>query len=176
MAQKGTVYQKSGKGSQALAARDAALTPKLRSMLILVDGKRTVEELAKLAAMLGDPEQLLAQLVQLEMVQPCSSSAASASAPAPLAASSAPAPLAASSAPAPLAGAVTLPEAQRFAVRRLTDLLGPTAEDLCLRIEHTRNAVDFAAAIKKAEAVLRDFKGAEAAAAFAREMLAHRPA
>lgn len=170
MEQKGTVYQKSGKGSQALATRDPALTPKLRSMLILVDGKRTVEELAKLAAMLGDPEELLAQLVQLEMVQPC------ASAPAPLAASSAPAPLAASSAPAPLAGAVTLPEAQRFAVRRLTDLLGPTAEELCLRIEHTRNAVDFAAAIKKAEAVLRDFKGAEAAATFAREMLAHRPA
>jgi len=172
MGQKGTVYQKSGKGTQALASRDAALTPKLRSMLILVDGKRTVEELAKLAAMLGDPEQLLAQLAQLEMVQPC----ASASAPAPLAASSAPAPLAASSAPAPLAGAVTLPEAQRFAVRRLTDLLGPTAEELCLRIEHTRNAVDFAAAIKKAEAMLRDFKGAEAAATFAREMLAHRPA
>lgn len=172
MVQKSTVFQKSGKGTQALATRDTALTPKLRSMLILVDGKRTVEELSKLAAMLGEPEQLLAQLLQLEMVQPC----ASASAPAPLTASSAPAPLATSSAPAPLAGAVTLPEAQRFAVRRLTDLLGPTAEEMCLRIEHTRNAADFAAAIKKAEAVLRDFKGAEAAAAFAREMLAHRPA
>lgn len=171
MVQKNAIYQKSAKGTQALATRDAALTPKLRSMLILVDGKRSVEELAKMATMLGDPEQLLAQLQQLEMVAP----SATASAPAPLAASSAPAPLAGSSAPAPLAAAVTLQEAQRFAVRRLTDLLGPTAEELCLRIEHTRSAADFAVAIKKAEAILRDFSGADAAAAFAREMQSHRP-
>ena len=49
------IYQKSGKGAQAISTRQHGLTPKQRSMLILVDGKRSFEELAKLAAMLGEP-------------------------------------------------------------------------------------------------------------------------
>ena len=48
------IYQKSGKGAQAISTRQHGLTPKQRSMLILVDGKRSFEELAKLAAMLGE--------------------------------------------------------------------------------------------------------------------------
>jgi hypothetical protein len=59
--QQHSVFQKSEKGSQAIAKRDHALAPKLRSMLILVDGKRSMEELAKLSVALGDTQQLLAQ-------------------------------------------------------------------------------------------------------------------
>ena len=161
MVQRTAVYHKSDKGVQSLAARDPVLTPKLRSMLIMVDGKRTLEELAKLAGALVDAEQLMGQLLELQMVE-----AVAAAAPGPAAG--------ASSAPAPLT-AVTLAEAKRFAVRRLTDLLGPTAEDLCLRIESTRTAADFAAAVKRAEAVLRDFGGSDMAASFARDMQSHRP-
>lgn len=160
-----SVFQKSAKGSQAIATRDHALAPKLRSMLILVDGKRSVEELAKLSAALGDPHQLLAQLQLEGYVEDVSTAA-----PAPVAASvAAPAPA------APSRPAVSLAEAQRAAVRKLTDLLGPTAEDMCLRIEGTRTAAEFHAAVKRAEAMVRDINGAAAASAFAHEVETHRP-
>ena len=153
------IYQKSAKGSQAIATRDHALTPKLRSMLILVDGTRGYEELVKLSSMLGDTEQLLSQLLDEGYVEP---SAQAAAAP--------------TSAPAPLQRTgVPLAEAQRFAVRRLTDILGPTGEDLCMRIESTKNAHDFMQALKSAEHVLRDFGGAKLAETFTSEMQAHLP-
>lgn len=165
---KDAIYQKSPKGVQSIATRDHAVTPKLRTLLILVDGKRRCDELAKLTPA-DDAEQLLHQLLQMGMIEE------GAVAPAAAAASIA----AASAGPGPAsrpAGTVSLSEAQRFAVRRLTDLLGPTAEDLCLRIEGARNATDFTAAIRSAEKILQEFKGAEPAASFAREMQSHRPA
>jgi hypothetical protein len=163
MVQRTAIYQKTDKGVQSLATRDPVLTPKLRSMLIMVDGKRGVDELGKLAAALGEPEQLLAQLLALRMVEAVASATPPASESAGL-----------SSAPAPLA-AVPLSEAKRFAVRRLTDLLGPTAEDLCLRVESARTAADFKVVVKRAEAVLREFGGSDMAASFARDMQSHRP-
>lgn len=158
-----TLYQKSAKGSQAIAVRDHALTPKLRSLLILVDGKRRVDDLAKLSNSLGDTEQLLGLLLQQGYIEEVANTA-----PAPLA--SAPAPL------TPARRALTLQEAQRFAVRKLTDIMGPTSETLCLRIEATRNAQDFMQAVRTAEKVLRDFGGAELAAKFMQEVQAHQPA
>jgi hypothetical protein len=159
------IYQKSAKGSQAISTRDHALAPKLRSMLILVDGKRGFDELAKLSSLLGNTDELLTQLLDQGYIEPAAHAAA---APAP-----AHVPV---SAPAPLQhAAVPLAEAQRFAVRRLTDILGPTGEDLCMRIEGTKNAQEFMSAIKRAEAVLRDFGGDKLAESFNQEVQAHRP-
>jgi hypothetical protein len=163
MFEKTRTYHKSAKGAEAISSRSAELTPKLRSMLILVDGKRGFDELAKLGGMLGDPEQLMAQLLEHGFIEP-------------VAAEPAKAPAARASAPAPLAGTMTLADAQRYAVRRLTDLLGPNAEDLCMRIEGTKNAHDFLVAVHKAEVALRDFSGNHVAAQFAAEMETHRPA
>jgi hypothetical protein len=163
---KTTTYQKSVKGAQAIATRSAELPPKLRSMLILVDGHRNFEELSTVGNVFGDPAQLLATLEEkgfIEAVGPSAPKAEErrASAPAPL---------------APVQGAVPLAEAQRYAVRRITDLLGPTGEELCLRIENTKNARDFMAALQRAESVLRDFGGTELARKFAADMESHRPA
>lgn len=168
MFDKTATYHKSAKGSEAIATRSAALTPKMRSMLILVDGKRGFDELARLGQMLGDPAQLLAQLAEQGLIEPPAASPAQAGGAAE--ATTAPAPLAA----AP-AATVPLREAQRFAARRLTDLLGPAAEDLCIRIEGTRNAQEFNAAVHKAEAMLRQFGGEKMAAQFAADMATHRP-
>ncbi|CAA9431050.1 MAG: hypothetical protein AVDCRST_MAG51-2630 [uncultured Ramlibacter sp.] len=187
MVQRNVVYRKSEHGAQALAKRDPALSLRSRSLLILVDGKRSVEDLAKLSTGFGEIDDLLGQLDELGMVEAVPEAGPpNASAPGPLARAkaSAPAPLgpAKVSAPAPLAaggaktGALTLPEAKRAAVRRLTDLLGPTAEDLCLRIEGTRTPQDFLAAVKRAEMILRDVSGAQVAATFMQDMQAIRPA
>jgi hypothetical protein len=154
------IYQKSAKGSQAIATRDHALMPKLRSLLILVDGKRGFEELVKLSGLAGDADQLLSQLHDQGYIEP---STQAASVP--------------TSAPAPLQPAgVPLPEAKRFAVRRLTDLLGPTADSFCMRIESAKNAHDFMAVVKDAEILVRDMKGAQLASNFMREIDSHRPA
>lgn len=162
MFRKDTIYQKSAKGIEAMATRQHGLPPRLRSTLILVDGKRSFQELANLAATFGDAEQLLSQLSADGFIEEASGAVA---VPSP-----SPAPTA-----TPAAPALSLPEAQRFAVRRLTDLVGPTSEELCLRIEACRNAQEFLAAVSRAESLVRQFRGPETAAAFAAEMQSHRP-
>ena len=57
-------------------------------------------------------------------------------------------------------------------MRRVTDAMGPTAEDLCLRIEAARTAAEFQTAVARAENLLRQARGASVAAAFAAEMAA----
>jgi hypothetical protein len=164
------VYHKSAKGAEAIATRQHGLSPKQRSMLIMVDGKHSVEELVPLAQMLGNTEELLGQLLDQGFIEPGGSVS---SAPAPLA--SAPAALSPAAAPTHGPG-LTLVEAQRFVSRRLTDLLGPNAEELCLRIEGTKNVHDFQVAVARAEGMLRQFRSAHVAEEFAAEVRSHLPA
>lgn len=166
MIQKNLVYHKSVKGSEAIATRQHGLAPKLRSMLILIDGKRSFEELVKLSQMLGDTGQLLEQLLDQGFIEPGAAAAPAAHV------SSAPASLAAAAGP----HATSLTEAQRFAVRRLTDIMGPNAEELCLRIEAARNVHDLQVAVAKAEGTLRQFVNSHAAAEFIADIQAHMPA
>lgn len=172
MIQKNLVYHKSAKGTEAIATRQHGLGPKLRSMLILIDGKRGFDELVRLSQMLGNTEDLLGQLLDQGFIEPVAGPAP-AHAPAAAAAHAATA-----SAPAPLAAAapISLIDAQRFVSRRLTDLLGPNAEDLCLKIEAARTVKDFQSAVARAEGILRQYKSAHAAAEFAAEVQAHMPA
>lgn len=170
MLDRNATYQKSSKGIEAIATRSAALAPKQRSVLILVDGKRSCDELTRLAQALGDPQALLSQLAEAGFIEPVGGKpAAAATAGAPFAAT-APMPV------APASTTVPLVQAQRYASRRLTDLLGPEAESMCLRIEATRNAQEFQAAVHKAEAMLRQFRSAQVADRFAADMQTHRPA
>ncbi len=158
------IYQKSGKGAQAISTRQHGLTPKQRSMLILVDGKRSFEELAKLAAMLGEPAQLLQELEAGGFIELAAAGPAAAHAPAPAAAPQAAVP-----------PTISLPDFKRLAVRRLTDAMGPMAEDLCLRIEGARTAAELQAAVARAEGLLRQARGSAAADAFASGLAAHTP-
>lgn len=167
MTHKNLVYRKSAKGSEAIATRQHGLGPKARSLLILIDGKRDLEEVTRLAGVQGDPQQLVGQLLHDGFIEEVPGASASES-PTP-----APAPTPAGAAGA--ASAVSLGEAQRFATRRLLALLGPTAEPICLRIEATRTAPDFQASIKRAEALVRELRGSHVAADFAAEMQAHQP-
>lgn len=159
MTKKTLVYHKSAKGSEAIATRQHGLSPKLRSMLILIDGKRGFDELAKLSQ--GDTEQLLKQLLDQGFIEQVGTAAG---------------PVGAAPAPASTATpAMTLQQAQRYASRRLTDVLGPNAEDLCLRIEGARNVHDFQVTVARAEAMVKQFRGATVAAEFTGEIQAHMP-
>ncbi len=155
---KTAVYRKSAKGTEAIAMRQHGLGPKQRSLLIMINGKRSFEELAGLSVALGNPELLLAELEAGGFIEPM--------------------PVGAEpeiTAPTPLGPPITLPDAKRFAVRALTDIMGPTAEDLCLGIERARNAAEFSAATARAEAMLREAIGTAAALKFVTEVAAHQP-
>ena len=165
MVQKNAVYRKSAQGAAALATRDPVLSMRMRSLLILVDGKRSADELARLSPSAEEVQQLFVHMLELGMIEPV---------PPPPGATAASAEVSQSAAPAP-ARIVTLQEAQRAAVRGLTNMLGPTADDLCMRIESARTAQDLQAAIKRAELAIRTARGTQAAAAFMADMQARRP-
>lgn len=165
---KNAIYHKSAKGVEAIATRQHGLGPKQRSMLILVDGKKGFDDLAKLAGMLGDPAQLLEELEAGGFIEAANGGAAAA--PQPAASAAGPV-----TAPSPLASvppAISLPDIKRLAVRKLTDAMGPMAEELCLRLESARTPAEFQAAVARAEGMLRQVRGPAMAAAFVAEIAA----
>lgn len=186
------VYRKTARGMEAIASRLHGLTPRQRSVLIMMDGKRTVEDLTKLGAMQGDPALLLAELESGGFAEPVGGKAAGpASGGLPLssvAGQSAQAlteaeptgamPVQSTAAqPRPVqTQAVTLPEARRLATRLLNDILGPLANDLCMRVEAARNPADYVAAVKRAYTVVREVRGPAEAERFGNEIEAHLPA
>jgi hypothetical protein len=162
MISKTAIYHKSSKGAEAIATRQHGLTPRQRSLLILVDGKRGVDELEKLSGAAAGAQETLLQLLEGGFIEELAGAQAPAGAAAPAAAAVAP--------------VVSLKDAQRHAARRLTDLMGPNAEELCLRIEAARNVADFNAAVTRAESVLRNFGGSQLAERFLADIQSHRPA
>lgn len=150
---KDTTYRKTSSGSEAIAARHSGLSPRHRSLLILVDGRRNTRELATLASGFGDVEELLQPLLNQGLIEPIAERKGAAAAATPSAA-------AAPQAPVPFL------QARSVAVRRLTDLLGPSAETLCIKLEAARSAEEFRAALKRVDAILREAVGAQRAAQF----------
>ena len=154
---KDTTYRKTSSGSEAIAARHPGLSQRHRSLLILVDGRRNTRELATLASGFGDVEELLQPLLTQGFIEPIMERK-------PAGAAATPSTPAGPKAPAPFV------QARSVAVRRLTDLLGPSAETLCIKLEAARSAEEFRAALKRVEAILREAVGAQRAAQFLSEV------
>jgi hypothetical protein len=119
-----SVLRKTMAGTEAIKVRDRVLTPKMRMLLIMVDGVKTGADLLKLVPNADEARQLLAELVN-------SGYAEQIEAPKPVA----PAPVAAPPKPASAAADDTLKVSIRRATRLLEDLLGPSSVDLCLQLE-----------------------------------------
>ena len=175
MFDKTAMYHKSARGAEAIAARSAALSPKQRSMLILINGRRPFAELAQLGQGLGDPELLMTQLAEQGFIEAASATAGATTEPAPLLPAAGPRGAAPSPRLGPTELAVPLPQAKQFAVRRLKDMLGPTADDLCLRIDNARSPQEFRAAIRRTETELREIVGPQLAQQFAADVEKQRP-
>lgn len=147
------IYRKSEKGAEAIATRGHGVGGKQRMLLILVDGKKTAEELIKLAAGMGESAQLLQQLEADGLIE--------------LVASAAPAkPAAAAGLPA----GVDLVKVRALAIRLLAEQLGPLADDLSIRLEAAKDMPQFVEAMKRAYAVVREVKGQAAADRFGAEV------
>jgi hypothetical protein len=141
-----TTYRKSSKGVAEIETRAHRLPPRLRSALIVVDGRRSATELHKLIPQ--QAEEVVAALLEQGFIEPV--------AHAPAAAAPAPRPAAR---PAP----VDFDSRRRDAVRQFTDLVGPMGEALAMRMERCRSADELRPLLALASQILANTRGRQAA-------------
>jgi hypothetical protein len=165
---KNTLFGKTAAGREALTTRPAGLGPRLRALLIMVDGKRNLAEFEKLTGSLEQATQSLNELMMagwVEMVGADGLPKAVAATPAVVPAVASFDPVAAPSAPAAAAEpamVTTLPfsDARRQVVRFINDQLGPMGETLAIRAESCKTPADLQAALPRIRDGLKSFKGA----------------
>ncbi|HET9822780.1 MAG TPA: hypothetical protein VFQ16_13240 [Burkholderiaceae bacterium] len=166
-----TVYRKSAKGQSEIETRAHRLPPRLRGALILVDGRRSDEELAKLIP--AEPQATLAHLVAEGFIEVVSSTATGSS---PVDRTAGERPTERQGAPAAAGPREPSVEVlRRDVVRFLNDQLGPTAEFLAVRIERARTMSELRPLLATAAQTLRSARGSAAAQAFADRFLPEGP-
>lgn len=184
---KNTLFGKTAAGREALTTRPAGLVPRLRSLLIMVDGKRNLAEFAKLTASLDQATQSLNDLIASGWVEIVGADGLPKATPAssvpqvPVPATSyapevsQPVPLAAPAAQAE--GVATLPfsDARRQVVRFINDQLGPMGETLAIRAEGCKTPADLQAAVPRIRDGLKSFKGAAVVQQFDEELANRLP-
>ena len=165
-----TVYRKTAKGIGEIETRALRLVPRLRSALILVDGKKSDDELAQLIA--GDAAATLAGLLADGFIEVL---ATLAERPGSRGAESRPAAAAAPQRREPASGAANFETVRRDAVRQLNELLGPVAEELAIRIERSKTMPELQPLLAQGAQTLRNLRGAAAAEAFAARFISTPP-
>ena len=163
-----TIYRKTAKGQTEIETRALRLAPRFRSVLILVDGRRSDRELASLLPQAG-PEALQA-LAEGGFIEAIGTTA---DAPPPGAARPLPPALPdvgpAPAAPAPPAApARPFEQTRREAVRLLLDQVGPLGEALAMRMERARTPQELAPLLATAAQVLANARGRAVAEDFSR--------
>lgn len=168
------VYTKTAKGVAEVAARGGALSLTARRILIMVDGKRSVADLAPLARP-GEIDGLIATLEAQGFIQRMQG----ADTDVPQAAATRSLDVttvagvevhALGTEPGEERALLTLDEAKRRAVRALTDRLGPDAEVISMRIEQARTADELRDRIREAERIVAGLLGQAAVAEFLRAL------
>jgi hypothetical protein len=146
-----TIYRKTAKGQAEIETRAHRLPPRLRGALILVDGQRSQDDLAKLVA--GDAGAVLQQLLAdgfIDVFAVLADRPAMASPP----------------------QTASIEQIKRDAVRMLTQQLGPMAEPVALKIERSKTLTELRPMLTLGAQMLRDIKGVTVADAFAAQFLA----
>lgn len=177
-----TLFRKTAKGQTEIETRAHRLTPRLRGLLILVDGKRDLAGLAELVPQ--HAQALLQELTAQGFVErfetastpaaaapAAGASTAAATAAATGAAAGASTRTVSTSAPAraapPLSATAEFEKLRREAVRAFTDLAGPAAETVAIRMEKTKSLDELRPLLAQAAQVLANMRGRAAAEAYA---------
>ncbi len=63
------IYEKTDKGREEIATRKHQLSPKLRSLLVMIDGEQTASKLLQKVAPLGLTEKNLSELLDQEFIR-----------------------------------------------------------------------------------------------------------
>jgi len=164
------VFAKTADGLAEIRARAFGLSLSARRILIMIDGARSVGELAPLLRP-GEIDSVLLQLESMQLVHRTDYDL-----PAPLALDGNTAgsflgtdfgaqPEAADERPL-----ATLDGAKRRAVRELNERLGPDAETIAVRIEQCRVVEELRERLREAERLVAGFLGESAAQDFVRAM------
>ncbi|MFJ2988292.1 hypothetical protein ACIPF8_10520 [Collimonas sp. NPDC087041] len=144
------IFDKTELGRTEIATRSQAVGPRLRTLLLLVDGKTADDELLRKVAGLGLGQEHLDELLQGGLIQISSNSSTTvATAPAPPAAAATAAPKAAP-AVAPLSAEQILPAGQtqfeaiyHFYNDTIKSMIGLRGYGLQLKVERASSVQDF---------------------------------
>lgn len=148
------IYRKTAKGLAEIETRVYRLSPRLRSVLIMIDGKRSDTDLAQ---MLPQAAEVLAALAQDDFISEFTrTSATSAAAAAPL---------------SPERTVIRPPQPTFEAMRKdvlraFNDRLGPTGEGMAVKLEKARNETEFRALLPAAVQLVTTLQGREAGESF----------
>lgn len=157
------LFRKTAKGQAEIETRAHRLAPRLRALLIMVDGKRDLPALSALVP--PSAQAALDELVGQGFVERVPEAVPS-GVPSPASTTTA---TAATAEPVrALGGAPAHWEAlRREAVRALTDAAGPAAEALALRMEKARNAEELRPLTLLAARTVANLRGRAAGEAYA---------
>jgi hypothetical protein len=150
-----TVFAKTELGQEEVATRVRHVPARLRTMLIMVDGRRSVAQLLANHPTPDEARGYLEALLEggfIAVHEAVTAPAASASAPAPAAA-------------AP-ATAANLPEVKQHIARMLIDFIGPEADYIVMRIEKISSRDELATEVEKLGNMLESAVGAKQASRF----------
>lgn len=149
-----TIFRKTAKGLAEIATREHRLTPRLRSALIVTDGRRSAEELRAMIPQQAD--ETIAALLEQGFIEALASE-----------------PAAVPAAPAAVrAPAIDFATRRRDAVRLLTDIVGPIGEALAIRMERASSFDELRPLIETASQVIANTRGRQAAADYLARMSA----
>lgn len=146
------IYRKTARGLAEIETRVYKLAPRLRSVLIMIDGKRSDVELAQ---MVPQAAEALAALAQDDFISEYTRTSA---APAPP--------------PPPPERTVIRPPQPTFeamrkdVLRAFNDRLGPAGEGMAVKLEKARNEAEFRALLPAAVQLVTTVQGREAGESF----------
>ena len=157
-----TVYRKTAKGIAEIETRALRLAPRPRSALILVDGKKTDDELIRM--ILSEPRETLASLLADGFIEVLATLADDGP------------PTRSASPPAVpkrmgLDSAASFEALRRAAARDLNHQLGPNAEVVSIKIERAKTMPELQPLLVQAAQMLHRLKGAAVAEAFAERFI-----
>jgi hypothetical protein len=149
------VFHKTARGAEEIAGTARTLASKLRRALILVDGAKSVADLAPMFRQ-GEIDSILEELQAGGYVSLEGGGAAA---------------FGQATEEAPTAnGLHHFDEAKRAAMREVMDRLGPNGDTLAVKIERAASPAELRAVLAEAERVLAAFLGEGAARAFVQKV------
>jgi hypothetical protein len=142
------IFHKTPKGDEEITRRSYGLAPRARSLLIMVNGKTTGEELRKRGEALGGGIDLFQILVEGSFIEPIASAVDTPASPAPAQFGSA------------------HEEAVKFASHFIVEALGPAYDELGGRVEACRDPAKLLPLLEGVREVIEGNAGKKKAEAF----------
>lgn len=140
------IYIKTEKGLEELATRAYKVPSRVRNLLVMVDGTATGEQIVETTAVLGNSAAFFSLLVDEGFIAPLTSAS-----------------------PTATTAAVEIApskELVREVCHMVSELLGPGADSLTIRMEKARSIEEFAKLVEQSRDVIGDMVGKKKAEQF----------